>query len=55
MSTVSSALHVECAASTCAGPMFTAYSWSLDTFVDYAWQDLTKLSIIIIVLLVIEV
>jgi hypothetical protein len=40
---------------TCSGPIFTSYSWSLDTFVDYAWQDLTKLSGIIIVLLVMEV
>lgn len=35
--------------------LFQGYSWSLDTFVDYAWQDLLKLSINIIVLLVVEV
>lgn len=33
----------------------SGYAWSLDTFVDYTWQDLTKLSVIIIVLLVVEV
>jgi hypothetical protein len=35
--------------------VFTGYAWSLDTFVDYTWQDLTRLSVIIVVLLVIEV
>lgn len=35
--------------------VFKGYAWSLDTFVDYTWQDLTKLSVIIIVLLVVEV
>jgi hypothetical protein len=31
------------------------YFWSLDTFTDFTWQDLTKLSIILVVLLVVEV
>jgi hypothetical protein len=35
--------------------MFTGYSWSLDTYVDYTWEELTKLSVILIVLLVVEV
>lgn len=34
--------------------IFNGYAWSLDTFVDFTWQDLTKLSVVIIVLLVIE-
>lgn len=35
--------------------LFNGYAWSLDTFVDFTWQDLTKLSVVIIVLLVVEV
>lgn len=35
--------------------LFSGYAWSLDTFVDFTWQDLTNLSVIIIVLLVVEV
>jgi hypothetical protein len=31
------------------------YFWSLDTFTDFTWQDLTKLSLILVVLLVVEV
>lgn len=38
-----------------AASLLSGYAWSLDTFVDYAWLDLTTLSIVIIVLLVVEV
>jgi hypothetical protein len=38
-----------------AEAMFHGYAWSLDTFVDYAWQDLTRLSVTIIALLIVEV
>jgi hypothetical protein len=38
-----------------ADALFRGYAWSLDTFVDYAWQDLTRLSVTIIVLLIVEV
>jgi hypothetical protein len=38
-----------------AASLLSGYAWSLDTFVDYCWLDLTNLSIIIIVLLVVEV
>eukprot|EP00879_Flechtneria_rotunda_P009748 GHRR01010197.1.p2 GENE.GHRR01010197.1~~GHRR01010197.1.p2 ORF type:complete len:816 (+),score=239.63 GHRR01010197.1:4977-7424(+) len=34
--------------------VFTGYSWSLDTFVDFAWLDLSRLSTVLIVLLVVE-
>lgn len=34
--------------------MFNGYSWSLDTFVDYAWASLGKLKVVLIVLLVVE-
>jgi hypothetical protein len=34
--------------------IFKAYSWSLDTFVDYAWRRLTDLNTVLIVLLVVE-
>lgn len=30
------------------------YSWSLDTFVDYAWASLAQLKIILVILLVVE-
>uniref|UniRef100_A0A383VUJ6 PAS domain-containing protein n=1 Tax=Tetradesmus obliquus TaxID=3088 RepID=A0A383VUJ6_TETOB len=36
------------------GALYTGYAWTLDTFVDYTWRDLTSLSKIIIVLLVVE-
>jgi hypothetical protein len=36
-------------------PACHRYFWSLDTFTDFTWQDLTKLSIILVVLLVVEV
>ena len=35
--------------------IFEGYAWSLDTFVDFVWQQLGALSTIMIVLLVIEV
>lgn len=35
--------------------LFKGYSWSLDTFVDFTWNDLTRLSITLIILLVVEV
>eukprot|EP00882_Tetradesmus_deserticola_P025626 GHRQ01028163.1.p1 GENE.GHRQ01028163.1~~GHRQ01028163.1.p1 ORF type:complete len:534 (+),score=138.84 GHRQ01028163.1:97-1698(+) len=35
--------------------LYTGYAWTLDTFVDYTWRDLTTLSMTIIVLLVVEV
>lgn len=38
-----------------AASLLSGYAWSLDTFVDYCWGDLTNLSIIIVVLLVVEV
>jgi hypothetical protein len=38
-----------------AGGMFAGYAWSLDTYVDFTWDELTKLSVILIVLLVVEV
>eukprot|EP00882_Tetradesmus_deserticola_P023312 GHRQ01025365.1.p1 GENE.GHRQ01025365.1~~GHRQ01025365.1.p1 ORF type:complete len:265 (+),score=90.28 GHRQ01025365.1:613-1407(+) len=34
--------------------LYTGYAWTLDTFVDYTWHDLTTLSMNIIVLLVVE-
>jgi hypothetical protein len=38
-----------------AASLFSGYAWSLDTFTDYTWQDLTKLSMVIIILLIVEV
>lgn len=35
--------------------MLHRYFWSLDTFTDFAWQDLTQLSVLLVVLLVVEV
>ncbi|KIY98973.1 hypothetical protein MNEG_8988 [Monoraphidium neglectum] len=34
--------------------IFQGYTWSLDTFVDYAWDSLGKLKVVLVVLLVVE-
>ncbi|WIA14495.1 hypothetical protein OEZ85_003017 [Tetradesmus obliquus] len=36
------------------GALFSGYAWTLDTFVDYTWRDLTGLSLTIVLLLVVE-
>jgi hypothetical protein len=35
--------------------IFSGYSWSMDIFVDYAWDQLATLSNLLVALLVVEV
>jgi hypothetical protein len=35
--------------------IFSGYSWSMDIFVDYAWNQLGELNSVLVALLVIEV